>query len=93
MIGNSTAVPLTLNQFIITGLQDWDSVQFFEEDGEIGDFAVWSSTATPPGWHDGYAWPLDAGSYLGGKEISSGKGFFLTCGEDVRVTIPAVNLN
>ena len=88
-VGNCSLFPLDLDEFIFTGLQEGDEVQFYGADGNSDYTLFWRTAAAnydmiPDGWYTGIYG--DAGD----TNIKPGEGFFLNAkGSTVRVKIPS----
>jgi hypothetical protein len=86
--GNCMPKNVKYGDLVVTGIEWFDNIQFFDATGDVNFTAYWQTVDTAPGgiagWYDGSDQPL-ANTF-----IPAGQGFFLaTANAGVTVQIPA----
>ena len=94
-IGNSSHIPLALDDFLFDQLNDGDEIQFFGPDGRSSETIFWYTEDgqwggfVPDGWYDGSLNPVGASTIR-----EPGEGFFLyTTSSGASFKVPALTLN
>ena len=85
--GNCMPKGVTYGALIVTGIEVFDNLQFFDAAGDVTFTATWytlEAAGLPDGWYDG------EGNSLSATVIPAGQGFFLsTANAGVTIQIPA----